>query len=226
MAGPAPPCDTSHMQLLIANRRYSSWSLRGWLALKLSGLDGDVELLPLDTPAFAEAVAVGRLPSGRVPVLWDGEACIWETTAIIEWLAERSGDERFWPTEHGPRAFARSITAEMHGGFAALRQECPMDLRRTPAPIPLSPAARADVARIDRLWTHARKHFGGSGRFLFGRMGAADAMYAPVAARIHAYALEVGPEARAWVDAVLAHPWLREWVDAIGDEPDIVGHRL
>jgi len=213
------------MQILIANRRYSSWSLRGWLALKLSGLDADVEMLPLDTPAFAEAVAVGRLPSGRVPVLWDGDACVWESLAIVEWLAERSADERFWPAEHGSRAFARSISAEMHGGFAALRAECPMDLRRVPAPLALSAATLGDITRIDRLWTYARTHFGAGGPFLFGNMGAADAMYAPVCARIHRYALEVGPESRAYVDVVMAHPWLREWTDAIGDEPDIAEHR-
>ena len=214
------------MQLLIANRRYSSWSLRGWLALKLSGLDADVEMLPLDTPAFAEAVAVGRLPSGRVPVLWDGDACVWESLAIVEWLAERSADERFWPAEHGSRAFARSISAEMHGGFAALRAECPMDLLRAPGAIALSPAVLADVARIERMWTHARTHFGGEGPYLFGAFGAADAMYAPVCARVHSYELPVGLEARAYVDAVLAHPWLREWTDAIGDEPGIAAHRL
>jgi len=214
------------MQLLIANRRYSSWSLRGWLALKLSGIDADVELIALDTPAFAEAVAVGRLPSGRVPVLWDGDACVWESLAIIEWLAERSGDERFWPAEHGSRAFARSIAAEMHGGFAALRNECPMDLRRLPAAITASAATLADVQRIDRLWTHARTHFGAGGLFLFGAMGAADAMYAPVASRIRTYELEVGPESHAYVDAIHAHPWMREWTDAIGDEPDIAEQRL
>ncbi len=214
------------MQLLIANRRYSSWSLRGWLALKLSGLEADVELLPLDTPAFAEAVAVGRLPAGRAPVLWDGEACVWESIAILEWLAERAGPAPFWPTGPTARAFARSITAEMHGGFASLRKACPMDLRRVPSPIQSTPALADDVARVDHLFTHARTRFGAGGPFLFGAFGAADAMYAPVAARIHAYALPVGPEARAYVDAVLAHPWLREWVDAIGDEPDISEHRL
>ncbi len=214
------------MQLLIANRRYSSWSLRGWLALKLSGLDADVELIALDTPAFAEAVTTGRLPSGRVPVLWDGEACVWESIAIVEWLAERAGDERFWPAEHRPRAFARSIAAEMHGGFAALRSECPMDLARVPATKPLSPATEADVARIDRLWTYARTHFGAGGPFLFGAFGAADAMYAPVCARLHSYAIAVSPGAAAYTDAVLGHPWLREWVGAIGDEPPISQRRM
>ncbi len=209
------------MQLLIGNRRYSSWSLRGWLALKLSGLEADVELIPLDTPAFAEAVAVGRLPSGRVPVLWDGEACVWESPAIVEWLAERSGDDRFWPAEHAPRAFARSIAAEMHGGFAALRNECPMDVQRAPIPLVLSADAAADVARIDRLWAHARTHFGAGGSFLFGAFGAADAMYAPVAHRVHSYALAMGAPSLAYVEAVLAHPWLREWADAVGDEPPL-----
>lgn len=214
------------MQLLIGNRRYSSWSLRGWLALKLSGLDADVELIAFDTPAFAEAVGVGRLPSGRVPTLWDGPACVWETTAIIDWLADRSGHDRFWPSSPTALAFARSIAAEMHGGFVALRQACPMDLHRTPAPVLPSPTVAADVARLDHLWTHARTHFGEGGPFLFGPFGAADAIFAPVAHRVRAYGLPVGPEASAYVDAVLAHAWMVEWTDAIGDESPIGENRL
>ncbi len=214
------------LRLIIANRLYSSWSLRGWLAAKLSGLPFETERLIFDTPEFAAAVAEGRLPAERVPVLWAGGNPVWESIAILEWLAEQPGAHAFWPADPAARAFARSIAAEMHGGFAALRRGCPMDLRRVPAGAELDDTALADVARIDRLWSEARSRFGGEGAFLLGAFGAADVMYAPVASRFHSYQLPCGAVSTAYVAAMLDHPWLREWTAAIGDEPELTENRL
>lgn len=215
------------MRLLIANRRYSSWSLRGWLAVRQSALLCDVVLLPLDTDAFARAVAGGLLPGGRVSVLWDADTPVWESLAIVEWLAERVSRDHFWPADAAARAHARSVATEMHAGFTALRSACPMDLRRAPAPLAsIGPALAADVARVDALSSAAYRRFGEDGPFLYDAFGAADIMYAPVAHRVVAYALPVSPEAARYADAVLTHPWLREWTDGIGDESDIAEQRL
>ena len=211
------------LRLLIGNRRYSSWSLRGWLALKHSGLRFESELIPLDGPAFDAAKAAGRLPAGRVPVLWDGagEVAVWDSLAILQRCAEQPGVPAFWPKAPRARSFAWSIVAEMHSGFEALREACPMDLLRAPAPIDVSTAVGTDLARVDSIWTQARTGFGADGPYLFGAFGAADVMYAPVCARVHGYALPVGPVAGAYVASVMAHPWLREWTDAIGGEPEM-----
>lgn len=216
-------------RLLIGNRRYSSWSLRGWLALKHSGLPFKTELLMFDTPAFTAAKAGGRLPAGRVPVLWDaaGEVCVWDSLAILERCAEQPGVPAYWPESPRARSFARSMVAEMHGGFAALRAECPMDLgARHATPFVLSPAARADWGRVDALWTDAHTRFGADGPYLFGAFGAADIMYAPVATRALSYAVPLGPEATDYAHALADHPWMLEWADAAASEPKIAEHRL
>lgn len=216
------------LRLLIGNRRYSSWSLRGWLALKHSGLAFETELVPLDVPAFAEAIAAGRLPAGRVPVLWDdaGEVGVWDSLVILERCAEQPNVPAFWPDASPARSFARSIVAEMHSGFAALREACPMDLLRVPAPINLAPPVWADLTRIDAVWSHARDQFGQGGPYLFGAFGAADIVYAPVCARVRAYELPVGAVSAAYVDAVLGHPWLDEWTAASHSEPAIDPARI
>jgi len=217
------------LRLLIGNRRYSSWSLRGWLALKHSGLPFETELLMFHTPAFAAAKAGGRLPTGRVPVLWDaaGEVCVWDSLAILERCAEQPGVPAFWPEPPPARSFARSMVAEMHGGFAALRQECPMDLgARYAIPLALGSAARADWDRVDALWTHARTRFGADGPYLFGAFGAADIMYAPVVARALNYAIQLSEVAATYADRVADDPAMREWADAARDEPEIAEHPL
>ncbi len=216
------------LRLLIGNRRYSSWSLRGWLALKHSGLPFETELLMFDTPAFAAAKAGGRLPAGRVPVLWDaaGEICVWDSLAILERCAEQPGVPAFWPASAPARSFARSIVAEMHSGFAALREACPMDLLRNPATIEVSPEVHADLSRVDTIWTQTRDQFGGGGLFLFGGFGAADIMFAPVCARVRAYALPVSAASTGYVDAVLDSAWLHEWIEASRDEPTIDEARI
>jgi len=201
------------MKLVIGNKRYSSWSLRGWLAAKQSGLGFDEVVIPMDTPEFTAAKAdPACMPSGKVPVLWDGGAPVWESLAIIDWLADRVGRARFWPEDDAARALARSIAAEMHAGFIELRKACPMNTGRTYPSFALTPDVERDIGRIDALWREAIFGFGGKGGpFLFGAFGAADIMYAPVVTRFRTYDVPLSETSAAYVDAVLAHPFMREW---------------
>ena len=213
------------LRLIIGNRAYSSWSLRGWLACKLSALDFETEVLPMDTPEWDSGLSKGDLPSGKVPVIWDGDIPVWDSLAIIDWLADRVRESRlsrghFWPHGLAARALARSMAAEMHGGFMALRSECSMDLKQNYPGFVANDAVLADVARVDALWSQARDVFGThtdvahEGPYLFGAFGAADAMYAPVVTRFRTYGLPMSDTARAYAEAVAAHPWMVEWTEA------------
>ncbi len=211
------------LTLVIANKNYSSWSFRPWIAMKTAGIAFDEEVWPLDTPEFRARLAPIS-GTGKVPVLIDGEVRIWESIAILEYLAERFPEARLWPADPAARAHARAVAAEMHAGFQPLRRACPMNMRRPPRAIPLDDEARAGVARIEALWADCRDRFGGrrgegAGPFLFGAFGAADAMYAPVVSRLHTYAIEVGPRARDYMAAVMALPAWTEWVAAGRGEP-------
>ena len=212
------------LKLIIGNRTYSSWSLRGWLACKISALDFETVVVPMDTPEWDSGASKALMPAGKVPVLWDGaDIAVWDSLAIIDWLADKVRNARvsrghFWPQDNfAARALARSITAEMHAGFQALRQGCPMNLASNFPDFQPTPEVLADAARIDRLWTEARTRFGSTadvaheGPFLFGSFGAADAMYAPVVTRFRTYGLPMGDVSRAYVEAVAAHPWMVEW---------------
>jgi len=204
------------MKLIIANRAYSSWSLRGWLAAKLSGLPFTTEVVPMDTPEWDSGAAKGDMPSGKVPVLWDGGEPVWDSMAIVLWLADKGGHDRFWPRDLHARKLAYACVAEMHSGFQALRSGCPMNLKLRFPDFKPSEAVLADVARIDGLWSQARARFGEDldEPYLFGHFGAADLMYAPLVYRFAHYGLPMSARAQAYADAMRAHPWMQEWEKA------------
>lgn len=201
-------------RLLIGNRRYSSWSLRGWLPVRLAGLDVEEVVIPF-APAGAASAIKGRTPSDLVPYLEHRGARVWESLAICEYCAEQAPG--LWPEDSAARAHARSIAAEMHAGFRDLRIAMPMNLGRL-APVTVTPACRADIDRVEAIWREARAAHGGP--FLFGAtFGNADAMYAPVVARLLSYRPELGADALAYCDAARAHPLMTAWYDAAAAEP-------
>jgi glutathione S-transferase len=209
------------LQLIIGNKNYSSWSLRPWLAMKVVGIAFEETLISLDAPDFKARIKA-RSGAGKVPVLIDGDTHIWESLAILEYLAEKFPG--LWPADERARAHARAIAAEMHAGFAPLRRQLPMNIRRPVKERALDDEAASDVTRIDAIWNECRAQFGGGGPFLYGSFCAADAIYAPVVWRFHTYAVEVSVVARAYMDAVTALPASREWRDAARREPWVLSH--
>lgn len=204
------------MKLIIGNKNYSSWSLRGWLAVKQSGLACEEVVVPLYGKGWDQARRAESLaPSGgKVPVLWDGETVVWDSLAILDHLADKVGRDRFWPKDEAARAMARSMVAEMHSGYLALRSAMPMNIRKRAAGFEVVPQVRADIVRILGLWAEARARFGQGGPFLFGAFGAADIVYAPVVARFITYGVTVPGFAHAYMDAVWTHDWMQAWVRA------------
>ncbi len=202
-------------RLILGNKNYSSWSFRPWLAFKVAGIPFEETVLPIYIPGAREKI-LEFSPSGKVPLLIDDAVRVWESLAIIEYAAEKYPDAGLWPEESAARAHARAVANEMHGGFLALRRACPMNMRRAPGAIELSPDVLANVARIDEIWTDCRARHGGP--FLFGAFGAADAMFAPVVSRFHTYAVPIGPIARVYMDAVMALPAWAEWEAAAVEE--------
>ena len=201
------------LHLIIGNKNYSSWSLRPWLAMTMAGLDFDETLILLDTPDTKKQIAE-HSKAGRVPILRHGKVTIWETLAILEYLAETFPEKNFWPKAKAARAVARAISNEMHAGFSGLRNACPMNLRRPHKPIMLNDEIRADVARIEEIWRDCRKTYGKGGKFLFGRFCNADAMFAPVVTRFETYAIPVAKDTRAYMDTVLATKAFQKWKSA------------
>jgi glutathione S-transferase len=200
------------MKLVIANKNYSSWSFRPWIAMKALGIPFEEILIPFGTPLGNpdfKARLAAYTPAGLVPVLIDDDVHVWETLAIMEYLAETFPDKQVWPADTKARAQARAISSEMHAGFSALRGECPMNIRRPVRERELSAAAQANVKRIEEIWRGCRAQHGGP--FLFGRFCAADAMYAPVVARLNTYGLKVGREALAYMETMMALPAWAEW---------------
>jgi glutathione S-transferase len=206
------------LQLIIGNKNYSSWSFRPWIAMKVAGIPFDEEVISLDAADFKARVT--RISgTGKVPALADGQAQVWESLAILEYLAEKFPNARLWPADPAARAHARAIAAEMHAGFVPLRRLLPMNMWRPVQKRDLTPEVQSNVRRIEAMWTDCRTRFGASGPFLFGAFGAADAMYAPVVSRFHTYAVEVNAVARAYMDAVMALPAWGEWRAAALKEP-------
>ena len=200
------------IKLAIGNKAYSSWSFRPWILLAHFKIPFEEIVIPLDHNATSVDI-LKYSQSGKVPCLIDGKLHIWETLAIIEYVAEMRPAKAIWPRARTARAMARVLASEMHAGFQALRGECPMNLRRLPKPPlqPLSAAALADVARIEAAFADARRRFGKSGPFLFGQFCAADAMFAPVVNRLHAYGIAVDTVTRAYMDAMMALPAWQAW---------------
>jgi glutathione S-transferase len=215
------------LHLTIGNKNYSSWSMRPWFGMKVAGIPFEETVISLDAPDFKERLS--KLSgAGKVPVLVDGEVRVWESLAILEYLAETFPAAGLWPAEAASRAHARAIANEMHAGFLPLRRQCPMNIWRPVKQMALNAEAAANVARIDAMWSDCRARFGAVGPFLFGAFTAADAMYAPVVSRFHTYAVEVGAASRAYMAAVMALPAWAEWRAAAlkeewvlaEDEPD------
>ena len=207
------------MKLLIGNRNYSTWSLRPWLVLRHFEIPFTDEVLPLSGPGWRENLAE-RSPTGKVPVLIDGELVVPETIAIIEYLADRYPDKPIWPVDRADRARARAAAAEMHAGFTGLRTHAPMNLRAShPGKVDLDSVAR-DLKRIETLWGPMLERSGGP--FLFGAFTAADAMYAPVATRIRTYDLPVTDRIGQYVEAIYGLPAFQEWLAEALKEPWVV----
>lgn len=197
------------MKLIIGNKNYSSWSLRPWIAMTMAGIPFEETVIPLYVPGSAEAI-LQHSPAGKVPVLIDGDTHVWESLAILDYLAELHPDAGLWPDDRAARALARSVANEMHAGFLPLRRACPMNFWLIPKPRPIPDDAVANVRRIDAIWAECVRRSGGP--FLFGgRFGAADAMYAPVVARFFNYGVAVSPTAHAYMQAVMATRAWASW---------------
>ena len=212
------------LKLIIGNKAYSSWSLRGWLAVKQSGLPFEEITVPLyDADWDKRREGDEFAPSqGKVPILWDGDTVVWDSLAIVDWLADAVGRDRYWPADGAARAMARSMAAEMHSGFAALRREHGFNVRKVfPFAAP-TPEATAESVRILGLWAEARARHGNGGPFLFGAFGAVDIMFAPVVTRFATYSFPIPGFARSYVEAMLMHPWMREWIEAAQEEPWVI----
>ena len=212
--------------IVLGNKNYSSWSLRPWLALKQTGVAFDEVVIPLYRDGSKEKI-LRWSPAGKVPVLKHGETTVWESLAVCEYLADAFPAARLWPEDRSARAVARSLAAEMHGGFASLRQNLPMDLSRRHPGAERIEKAKADIDRVTTIWRDCRKRFGerganGKGPFLFGGFTNADAMYAPMITRFLTYGVPLDPACAAYADAVMDLPAMRDWAAAAAAEPWVI----
>lgn len=212
------------LTLVIANKRYSSWSLRPWLALRAAGVAFQEVVVPLRTAETKQAL-LAHGPTGKAPVLKQGDLTIWDSLAICEYVAEQFPQARLWPTDAKARAVARSVAAEMHSGFMDLRRNMFFDLGQVHDVPERVAAAAGDIARIQALWADCRARFGAGGPFLFGHFSIADAMYAPVCVRLRGWkGVELTAEANAYIDTVFALPAMREWVDGAATESWVIDY--
>ncbi|MDI9408849.1 MAG: glutathione S-transferase family protein [Candidatus Pacebacteria bacterium] len=206
------------LQIVIGDRNYSSWSMRGWLPLAQvaakTGVAFSEVLIRLDQANTASSIAQYS-PTGKIPCLIDGETLVWDTMAIAEYLAESYPSVPLWPTAQAARARARSIVAEMHSGFTSLRSACPMNIKLDMPSFKPSPEVQADLARIDALWRDCRNQFATGGPYLFGaEAGIADWFFAPVVMRINSYHLPLSPEGLDYCRALSHHPLVAQWITA------------
>ena len=212
------------LKLIIGNKAYSSWSLRGWLAVKHSGLLFEEITVPMFDEAWDKRTEGDEFaPSGgKVPILWDDQTVIWDSLAIIEWLADKTDRARYWPRDDTARGMARSMAAEMHSSYPNMRRELSMNVRKQFPERELSEPVRTEVLRIFELWAQARARHGSGGPYLFGDFGAVDIMFAPVVTRFVTYGVKAPPFAAAYMEAVL-HRWdVVEWIELAQDEPWVI----
>jgi glutathione S-transferase len=211
--------------IVIGNKNYSSWSLRGWLMAKAAGIEFEEQVVPLDLPETQPTIRKSS-PSGRLPVLLHRGLAVWESLAIGEYLNDLKPEAGLWPAAVAARAHARSISCEILAGFAELRTNMPMNIRASYPGKGMTPAVRNEIGRITGLWRDCRKRFAGAAPkddgFLFGSFSAADAMYAPVVTRLRTYGVTVDSDTDAYCKAVLAHPPMKEWSDAAKNEPWLI----
>ncbi|KAA5606981.1 glutathione S-transferase family protein [Roseospira marina] len=211
----------SDLTLVLGNKAYSSWSLRPWLALRVAGIPFHEEVIALDQPDTRERI-LRHSPAGRVPVLHDGAVTLWESLAILEYIAERHPEAGLWPDSQASRAFARAVTSEMHAGFAPLRAALPMNLREGRPGLALTAEVQRDVDRVCALWRDCRSHHRAGGPFLFGRFTNADAMFAPVATRFRTYGVPLDDLCGAYVQALYDLPALQQWIAEAQAEPWVI----
>jgi glutathione S-transferase len=209
----------STLTLVIGNKNYSSWSLRPWLLLRQSGIPFSEVRIPLYRPDTLDELRAWS-PSGLVPLLQDGECKVWDSLAIAEYLNERFPELQLWPADSAARAMARSVSAEMHAGFGALRQAMSMNIRGRYPEQGRTPECLRDIARIQAIWNDCRSRHGADGDFLFGHFSIADAMYAPVALRFQTYAVALEGAARDYAETMLALPAMQEWIAAAMTETE------
>lgn len=214
------------MKLAIGTKAYSSWSLRPWILLKAHNIPFEEDLIPLDTPEFRPRVNAYNAGS-TVPILVDGDITVWESLAIMEYVADRFPDKAIWPKDLKARTFARVISNEMHAGFRGIRAACPMNLRKRFAEMDRGDLVAKDVARTTTILRQAIETFGkpsGQGPFLFGAFTAADAMYTPLVSRFQTYSIRVDSVIRSYMDAIFDHPAFVMWHKAAMDDKQIVPH--
>jgi glutathione S-transferase len=210
------------LTIYLGNKNYSSWSLRAWLVLKRTTVAFDEVVIPIDQPGSRETI-LKYSPSGRVPALRHDAVTIWESLAICEYLAESFPNFELWPKDHVARSLARAVSAEMHAGFAALREHLPMNIRSSFPGRGVTPEVQADINRVMAIWRDCRTRFGeGKGEFLFGGFTIADAMFAPVVTRFRTYKVELERDAETYCDTIMAMPTMQEWVAAAKNEPMII----
>lgn len=209
------------LHLIIANKAYSSWSLRPWIAMKVQELSFRETVIRLDQPDTAQNIKA-YAAAGKVPVLQHGDITVWESLAILDYLAEVFFDRHWWPADPLARATARAVSAEMHAGFTNLRSTMTMNVRKSVPHVERSEAVDKDIARITAIWNECRARFGAGGPFLFGAFSNADAMYAPVVTRFKTYCVDLDPACAAYSDAMLTLPAMKEWYAAAAEEPWII----
>ncbi|MSO65331.1 MAG: glutathione S-transferase family protein [Alphaproteobacteria bacterium] len=215
----------NRITLVIGSKNYSSWSLRAWLALTAPGLPFDEVVIALGTPETAERIRQ-HSPAGRVPILKDGDIVVWDSLAIVEYLAEKFPEKQLWPQGTAQRARARSICAEMHSGFMPLREALPMNIQRRYPNFVIGRDVQGSIDRVCEIWRDCRNRYGrpAGGDFLFGRFGAADAFYAPVVSRFATYGVRLDPVCQGYADAVLHLPAMQQWRRDSEQEPVIASY--